>query len=57
MSKCEMKNYENTKISNELLDYVTDGDLHAKMEGVEHSTNLREIVTIAYMIEHGKSVN
>ena len=42
------------KISKELLDYVVDGDLHTILNGVEHSTNLREIVTIAYMIEHGE---
>jgi len=42
------------KISKELLDYVVDGDLHTISNGVEHSTNLREIVTIAYMIEHGE---
>ena len=45
------------KISKDLLGYVVDGDLHTILNGVEHSTNLREIVTIAYMIEHGKSVN
>lgn len=40
------------KISEELLNYVSDGDLHTKLDGVEHSTNLREIVTVGYMVEH-----
>lgn len=39
-------------ISKDLLPYVNDGDLHAKLEGVEYSTNLREIVTVGYMIEN-----
>lgn len=41
-------------ISNELLDYVTDGDLHAKLAGVEYSTDLREIVTVGQMIKYGE---
>jgi len=49
MSKCE-----NTKISKDLLDYVVDGDLQTVLNSVEYSTSLREIVTIAYMIEQGK---
>jgi hypothetical protein len=40
------------KISKELLNYVADGDVHAKFEGVKHSTNLREIVTVGYMVDH-----
>jgi len=40
------------KISKELLDYVVDGDLQTVLNSVEYSTSLREIVTIAYMIEH-----
>lgn len=40
------------KISSDLLDYVADADLHTKIHGVEHSTDLREIVTIGYMIEN-----
>lgn len=39
------------KISKELLDYVADGDLHTTMDGVKHSTNLRAIVTVGYMVE------
>ena len=38
--------------SKELIDYVSDGDLHATMEGVEHSTNLREVVTVGYLVEY-----
>lgn len=41
-------------ISIELLSYVTDADLHTKMDGIEHSTNLREIVTVGYMIEQNE---
>jgi hypothetical protein len=39
-------------ISKELINYVADGDMHTKLDGVEHSTSLREIVTVAYMIEN-----
>ncbi len=39
------------QISKVLMDYVSDGDAHIKLESVEHSTNLREIVTVGYMIE------
>jgi hypothetical protein len=39
------------RISKELLNYVVDGDLHTKLDVVEFSTNLREIVTIGYMLE------
>lgn len=39
-------------ISNELLNYVVDGDLHTKLDSVEYSTNLREIVTVGYMVSH-----
>lgn len=35
----------------ELLELVTDGDLHTKLEGVEYSTSIREVVTIGQMIE------
>lgn len=38
--------------SNELFRYVTDGDLHKKLESVPQSTNLREVVTVGHMIEH-----
>lgn len=41
-------------ISRELLDYVLDGDLHIKLLSVEYSTNLREIVTVGYMLNHFK---
>lgn len=37
-----------------LAEYVSDGDLSTKLENVEYSTNLREIVTVGYMIEHFK---
>ncbi|MCR1835008.1 hypothetical protein NSA56_11435 [Oceanobacillus caeni] len=44
-------------ISKELLDYVSDGDLHTKLSNVDYSTNLREIVTVSqmedYMIRKG----
>lgn len=39
-------------ISKELLNYVADGDEHTRLSSVEHSTNLREIVTVGHMIEH-----
>lgn len=39
-------------VTKELLNYVTDGDLSAKLQSVEYSTDLREIVTVGYMIEH-----
>lgn len=41
-------------LSNSLADYIFDGDLSTKLENVEYSTNLREIVTVGYMIEHFK---
>ncbi|HHY72668.1 MAG TPA: hypothetical protein GX497_05490 [Bacillus bacterium] len=41
-------------ISKELLDYVADGDLHAKLANVGYSTDLREIVTVGQMLEHYK---
>ncbi|WP_342515440.1 hypothetical protein [Sutcliffiella sp. FSL R7-0096] len=40
------------QISKELLNYVADGDAHIKLESVKHSTNLREIVTVEYMVNH-----
>jgi hypothetical protein len=39
-------------ISKELIDYVADGDFHSKIDGVEYSTNLREIVTVEYMLDN-----
>lgn len=39
-------------ISNELLEHVVDGDLHTKLDSVEYSTNLREIVTVGHMVSH-----
>lgn len=39
-------------ISKDLMSYVADGDEHAKLENVEYSTNLREIVTVGYMEEN-----
>ncbi|NMH72814.1 hypothetical protein HF078_07005 [Bacillus sp. RO2] len=43
------------QISKELLNYVADGDAHIKLESVKHSTNLREIVTVGYMVDHYKT--
>ncbi|MGD6872985.1 hypothetical protein ACQCU1_12480 [Sutcliffiella horikoshii] len=40
------------QISKVLLDYVGDGDAHIKLASVKHSTNLREIVTVGYMVEN-----
>lgn len=42
------------RLSKELLDYVADGDQHTKLESVEYSTNLREIVTVGQMIKHAE---
>jgi hypothetical protein len=42
------------EISKELMAYVSDGDLHTVMNGVEHSTNLRDIVTLGYMVDRYK---
>jgi hypothetical protein len=42
-------------ISKDLLNYVSDGDLNIVMENVAYSTNLREVVTIGYMIDHQES--
>lgn len=39
-------------VSKDLLPYVVDADLSTKLESVEYSTNLREIVTVGYMMEH-----
>lgn len=39
-------------ISKDLINYVADGDLSTKLENVEYSTNLREIVTVGYMIDN-----
>jgi len=41
-----------TKISNFLADYVSDGDLHARLENVKYSTGLRKIITIGDMLDH-----
>ena len=41
-------------LSNSLKDYIFDGDLSTKLENVEYSTNLRDIVTVGYMIDHFK---
>jgi len=38
--------------SNELFRYVTDGDLHRKLDSVSHSTSLRHVVTVGHMMEH-----
>lgn len=39
-------------VSKELLNYVSDGDMHTKLDRVEYSTSLREIVTVGYMMQH-----
>lgn len=44
------------EISKELLDYVADADVHTKLSSVSHSTNLREIVTLGYMVDEYKAV-
>jgi len=36
-------------VTQELLNYISDGDLSTKLENVEYSTNLRAIVTVGYM--------
>jgi len=45
------------KITIELLKHINDGDFHTKISNVEYSTNLREIVTIGYMLEHSQSLH
>jgi hypothetical protein len=40
------------RISKEILAYVADGDFHTVLNNVEYSTNLREVVTVGYMVEH-----
>ena len=37
-----------------LLNYVADADLHTKLSSVDYSTNVREIVTVGYMIDNFK---
>jgi hypothetical protein len=39
-------------ISEELLPFIADGDLHTKLNNIEYSTSLREVVTVGYMLEH-----
>jgi hypothetical protein len=39
-------------ISKEILNHLSDADLYTKYEVIEYSTNLREIVTVGYMMEH-----
>jgi hypothetical protein len=40
------------KFSKELLDGVSDGDLHTTLVAVDYSTSLREVVTVGYMMDH-----
>jgi hypothetical protein len=40
------------KFSKELIDYVADGDMQTKLVAVDHSTSLREVITVGYMIEN-----
>lgn len=35
-----------------LIDYIADGDFHLKMECVDFSTSIREIVTVEYMMNN-----
>ncbi|WP_430482776.1 hypothetical protein [Rossellomorea marisflavi] len=39
-------------ISNSLIVHVADADFHTKIEGVEYSTDIREIVTVEYMLDN-----
>ncbi|MEW4223999.1 hypothetical protein [Rossellomorea marisflavi] len=39
-------------ISTLLTEYLADGDFHTKIEGVEYSTDIREIVTVEYMLDN-----
>ncbi len=48
----EFKEVIQVAISKELIQYVADGDLHTTKSNIEYSTNLREIVTVGYMMEH-----
>lgn len=43
-------------ISKELLDHVADADLHLKLSNIDFSTDLREVVTVAHMIEHSENI-
>jgi hypothetical protein len=45
---------KNMQISKILIDYVADGDLHTTNSNIQYSTDLRETVTVGYMIEHYK---
>ena len=45
------------KISSCLIDYVVDADLHTLLHGVEYSTDLREIVTVGYMMRRHELEN
>lgn len=38
------------KLNTILLGYVSDGDLHTKLQDVEYSTNLREFITVGDML-------
>lgn len=39
-------------IHNALINSVVDGDFHTTVDGIEYSTNIREIVTVGYMLEN-----
>ncbi|WP_279664630.1 hypothetical protein [Ectobacillus ponti] len=36
--------------SQELYNYISDADLHTKMDAVEYSTSPREVITVADML-------
>ncbi len=40
------------EINEALLDYVSDGDIHTKLEGIEYSTSWREIITVEDMVNY-----
>ncbi|MDQ0269976.1 hypothetical protein [Cytobacillus purgationiresistens] len=39
-------------IHSALINSVVDGDFHTVADSIEYSTNIREIVTIGYMMEN-----
>ena len=39
-------------VSDMVINACVDGDLSSKINGIEYSTNPREIVTVETMIEH-----
>ncbi|WP_433958797.1 hypothetical protein [Cytobacillus horneckiae] len=39
-------------IHSALINSIVDGDLHTVLDGIQYSTNIREIVTVGYMMEN-----